>query len=170
MARIRTRTPQRRKKVWARNDEVVAGIGAAGEVFDVATDYITLAGTNHLPVGITVRGIILDLGIEVTTASTSPTAGVTLGILRAETNVSTEVPMPELQPHVDWMWWQFIHTGTAAVGHRTSTWETHGGPLRLGAQRKIEELGTHLWFAIQTSGAGLIVDARIKTSVLMLLP
>lgn len=170
MARTRTRTPQRRKKVWARNDEIADGIDAAGQVFDLASDYVTLAGTNHLPVGITIRGILLDLCLENTAVSTSTTSGVTIGIIRAETNVSTDVPMPEVQPHLDWMWWQFIGFGTSPAGTLQTTFDTLGGPMRLGAQRKIEELGTNLWFCIQTSGAGLVVDARIKTSVLMLLP
>lgn len=171
MARIRTRTnTARRKRVWARNDEVLTSIGAAGSVFDLAGDLSVVLGTNTMPMGATVRGILADLAFEVTTPSTSTAAGITIGIIRADIVVSGDVPTPETEPHADWMWYQFIHFGTAAAGTRRSTFESLGGPLRIGAQRKIEEAQTRLWCVVQTTGAALVVDGRVRTSTLLLLP
>lgn len=154
--------------MWARNDEIVTGVGAAGSVFDIGADFATTMGTNTIPVGVTVRGIMLDFGAEVTTVGPT-TSGLTLGVIALDNNVSTQVPTPEVQPHADWMWWQYISFGSSAVGSRRSTFESLGGPMRLGAQRKVQELGTRLWFVAQTTGT-LVVDCRFRTSVLLLLP
>jgi len=158
----------RRKRIWARNDEIVTGVLAAGSVFDLAGDFATEMGTNTLPVGCTVRGILLDFGIEVTTAGNT-TSGITIGVIALDQNVSTDVPTPVTQDHADWMWWQFIHTGTSAIGSRLNTFDSLGGPIRMGAQRKISELGTTLWFVAQADG-GVVVNARFRTSTLLLLP
>jgi len=168
-ARRPTRTTQRRKRTWARNDEILTGVDASGQVFDLGADFATVMGTNHLPVGVTIRGIMIDFSIQAATASTSNTAGVTMGIITLDQNVSTNVPTPVGQPQADWMWWQFIGMPDAAVGDSETTFRALGGPLRLGAQRKVEELGTHLWMVVQTDGA-FTVDVRVRSSVLMLLP
>jgi len=160
----------RRKKVWARNDEILTGVDAAGQVFDLAADFSTAMGTNTLPVGTTVRGIIVDFGLACTvSAAGGPTDGVTWGVITLDQNVSTNVPTPSVQPHADWMWWQFIGLPNAAVGDQETTFRSVGGPLRLGASRRIEELGTTLWMVWQTEGA-IEVDVRVRTSVLLLLP
>ena len=165
----RNSTGSRRKRAWARNDEILTGVDASGQVWDLAADFNTLAGTNALPVGTTVRGIMVDFSIQAATASTSNTAGVTFGVITLDQNVSSNVPTPVTQPHADWMWWQFIGMPDAAAGASETTFRALGGPLRLGASRRIEELGTHLWGVVQTDGA-YTVDIRMRTSVLLLLP
>lgn len=112
---------------------------------------------------------MVDFSIRTATASTSTTAGVTWSVITLDQNVSTNVPTPVTQPHADWMWWQFIGMPSSAVGETRSTFEAVGGPLRLGASRRVEELGTHLWMVWQTDGA-YTVDVRVRTSVLLLLP
>jgi len=165
---LRGRQTPRRKRAWARNDEIVTGIAAAGSVFDLAGDFISEMGTNTLPLGTTLRGIMLDIGLEVTTAGDT-TSGITLGVIVLDQNVSTDVPTPVTQDHADWVWWQFIHTGTSATGTRYSTFDALGGPIRMGASRRVEELGTHLWMVAQASG-GVVANARFRTSALLLLP
>lgn len=159
----------RRKRAWARSDTIMTGVDAAGQVFDLGADFATVMGTNTLPVGTTVRGIMVDFSIQAATASTSNTAGVTWGVITLDQNTSTEVPMPSLQPQADWMWWQFIGMPDAAAGDSETTFRALGGPLRLGASRRIEELGTHLWTCWQTEGA-YTVDVRLRASALLLLP
>jgi len=165
---VRRSSSNRRKRAWARNDEIITGVAAAGSVFDLAGDFASEMGTNTLPLGTTIRGILLDFGMEVTTAGDT-TSGITLGVIALDQNVSTDVPTPVTQDHADWMWWQFIHFGTAAIGTRLGTFDALGGPIRMGASRRVEELGTTLWFVAQASG-GVVVNARFRTSALMLLP
>ena len=64
---------QRRKRVWARNQAVLTDVGTAGTADDMAAGFIADMGTAHLPVGITIGGILLDITASRVVAGTDVT-------------------------------------------------------------------------------------------------
>jgi len=123
----------------------------------------------HLPVGITVAGILIDFSLVQTSARASSTDGVTLGIGVFEEETVAQVQTPAVNMHDDWMWWQWIGAPGAATGSQVSTFEAIGGPIHVRAKRRVEELGSNLWCVPQASGT-TTYDMRIRTSALMLMP
>ena len=171
MARQRTRlrtVAQRRKRVWARQDMTLSPVSPGRAQGDLGSEFSSEMGTTHLPVGSTIGGILLEWQSVQLIARASSTDHAVMGIICVDEATATETPSPVADPHADWMYRVLVPTG-AAAGTTYSTFEAMGGPVRVKAQRKCEELGSHLWLIVETVGT-TTYDFTVETSVLMLLP
>ena len=125
-------------------------------------------GTTVVPPGSTVGGILLDFGLEVTTAPTTGGAGFYIGILVTSETVPGEVESPFTDPHADWMWYQFVSLAGSAVGDRLSTFDVMGGPIRIRSKRRMEEVGQRFYLIVEPFDVEF--DARFVASSLLILP
>jgi hypothetical protein len=160
---------QRRKRVWGRDDSVATPLAGAGTAFDLLADFQTAAGILAPPPGVTVGGVLLDFNLVQTSARSSSTDGVTVGIIVTNEGTAAEVPRPTTDAHADWMWWQFIGAPGAAAGANESTFRAIGGPIRIRARRRMDELGMHLWMVVQPSGL-TTYDWSHHSSTVLLMP
>jgi len=164
-------TSTRRKRVWARQQSAALDVGTDGLAIDLATGFTAEMGTTHLPVGLTIGGIMLDFSVARVIAGTDAASSqLHFGVICVDEDVEGEVQRPLTDPHADWLWWQQISFPVVAVGTQVSTWDTAGGPLRMRARRKCEELGSHLWIVFQGYDIAPTFDIQFTSSVLMLLP
>ena len=165
------RAQVRRKRVWARRQGLVAGIGATGTVVNLGEDFSADMGTTHLPPGVTVGGVLLDLACARATAATdSASSQLQLGILVDSAATPADVPRPVDMPHADWMWDQMISFPAPTAGALTSTFDRIGGPIRVRSKRRIEEINQDLWLVLQGIDPTPTFDVRIFVSTLLLLP
>jgi len=160
--------PARRKRVWARDDNVVTPV-AAGVASDLLADYQTAAGILAPPPGVTVGGVLLDLSVVQTSARSSSTDGLAWGIIVTNEPTQAEVPRPIGEPHADWMAFGFIGAPGAATGANDTTFRSLGGPIRVASRRRMDELGMHLWLVFQLSGL-TTYDLIYRSSTLLLMP
>jgi len=89
------------------------------------------------------------------------------GIIEIAT--AAEVARPVAEPHADWMWYQSIPAPGAAAGASFSTAQALGGPIRIRARRRMDELGMRLWFVADSNGL-TAYDLLVSTSVLLIMP
>jgi hypothetical protein len=148
---------------------VITSVPAAGSAIDLLADYQTAAGILAPPPGVTVGGVLLDLSVVQTSARASSTDDLKFGIIVASEATAAQVPVPSAEPHADWMWYQSIPAPGAASGASFSTAQVLGGPIRIRARRRMDELGMHLWFAADSNGL-TTYDMLISTSVLLIMP
>jgi hypothetical protein len=161
--------PPRRKRVWARNDEVISAVPAGGTAIDLLSDFFTAYGTTNAPPGVTIGGVLLDLSVVQTNARASSTDDLKFGIIVASESTAAQVPVPSAEPHADWMWYQSIPAPGAAAGASFSTAQALGGPIRIRARRRMDELGMRLWFVADSNGL-TAYDLLVSTSVLLIMP
>jgi len=160
---------QRRKRVWARNTTAIDGGVAAGVASDLLAGFQTAAGLLAPPPGVTIGGILLDYTIVQTNARAAAEDGLFVGIIVTSEPTQLEVPRPIGEPHADWMWYQYIPAPGAAAGASVSTAVTLGGPLRLRAKRRMDEIGMHLWLVAQPQGL-TTYDTQFVSSTLLMMP
>ena len=147
------------------------GITQTGTASEMDSGFIADMGTAHLPPGATIGGILLDYTATRATAGTDPaTSQLQLGIICQDETVSGEVERPLDDPHADWMWQQQISFPAVAVDTTVSTFDSLGGPIRIRAKRRCEELGMHLWLVSQGWDIAPTFDLAIFSSVLLILP
>ncbi len=70
----------------------------------------------------------------------------------------------------DWMWWQEIQFPAVAAGTSVSTFAAMGGPLRIRAKRRCEELGQKLYIVLQGTDIAPTYNFGYQSSVLMIMP
>lgn len=163
------RRAPRRGRVWARDFTSFSPIAAAGSARDLINTYFTAYGTTNAPPGSTVGGIMLDFVLVQTNARAASEDHVTLGIIVTNEVTAAEVPRPDTEPHADWLWWQQLPAPGAAAGASYSTAQVLGGPIRIRAKRRIQELGQHLWLVAVPTGL-TTYSMTTATSTLMLMP
>jgi len=160
----------RRKRVWARDFSELNAITDAGTAVQLSTDFETAMGTAHLPVGLTIGGIMLDFVASRVAAGADPESFLQIGVICTDEDTAAQVPRPLTDQHADWMWWQMIGFPAPGADSVTSTFQAMGGPLRVRSKRKCTELGTDLWLVAQASDAVGTYDFLVNASTLMLLP
>ncbi len=166
-------TRARRSRVWARQDRVLTGVGQTGTAQDLALGFQLDAGynTTHLPVGVTIGGILLDFTASRVTAGTNVTTSqLMIAIICVDESDPTDVERPLDHPHADWMWYQTVSFPAVAAGTSVSTFQSIGGPLRIRARRKCQELGSHLFIVAQGFDIAPTFDFSYTSSVLLMLP
>jgi len=104
-----------------------------------------------------------------TNARAAAEDGLFVGIIVPSEPTQLEVPRPIGEPHADWMWYQYIPAPGAAAGASVSTAVTLGGPLRLRAKRRMDEIGMHLWLVAQPQGL-TAYDTQFVSSTLLMMP
>lgn len=165
-----TRTMPRRKRSWARDEVDLSAITEAGIATDLAAAWVADYGTNSLPPGITVGGVLLDLAVTRQGASVVENAGLHMGIIATNETTEAQVPRPLTDLHADWMWWEMIALPSLNDDVVTSSWETRGGPISIKARRRLDEIGMRLWVVFQASNASGDYSVRYTSSALMILP
>lgn len=161
----------RRKRVWARDQTFTAGVDQTGTAIALGTSFQASMGTAHLPPGITIGGILMDLTAERATAATDAAASqLQVGIIVADEPTAAEVPRPLDEPNADWMWQQMIGFPAPTAGALTSTFDRIGGPIRIRAKRRAEEVNQDLYLVFQGYDVAPTFDIQVFTSVLLLLP
>jgi len=158
----------RRRRVWARDSDTLTPV-AAGVTSDLLADYKTAAGITANPPGVTVGGILLDMGIVQTASRAASTDGIKIGIICVNEATAAEVARPVADAHADWMWYQWIPAPGAATGAQNSTFVSLGGPIHIRSRRRMDELGMNLFFVAQLVGT-TTYDMTLETSTLLLLP
>jgi len=141
----------------------------AGVATDLAAAWVADYGTNSLPPGITVGGVLLDIAVQRSGATVVDNAGLHVGIIATNETVEAQVPRPLTDLHADWLWWQMIDLAPSDDA-RTATWEVMGGPLRIRAKRRLDEIGMRLWVVFQASNASGDYNIRYTSSTLLILP
>lgn len=127
-------------------------------------------GTNSLPPGITVGGVLLDLAATRQGASVVENTGLHVGIIATNEVTEAQVPRPLTDLHADWMWWGMISFPSLNDDVVTSSWDVRGGPLQIRAKRRLDEIGMRLWVVFQASNASGDYSVRYTSSTLMILP
>ncbi len=147
-------------------------------VHDMCEDFCARYGTNTLPPGVTIGGVMLDARVTIRNAAglTNGSAAV-LGILVVDDVPATnaEVPSPQENPHADWMYFQpllptIIPGPNVAADVRIGA--SGGGmeSVRVRSMRKIEEVGQTLVWSIGSNQAADTLDVFVATSTLLILP
>jgi hypothetical protein len=165
---VARRAPQRRKRVWARDDSTLT-LSAAGGANDLLADFAAAYGTTNAPPGTTIGGILLDFSFVQTSARAASEDGATIGIIVSSEATPAEVARPVGEPHADWMWYQFLGAPGAATAAGYSTASVMGGPLRIRSRRRMDELGMHLWLVGQTVGL-TSYTLTYRASTLLIMP
>jgi len=170
MARARTRrfsgSPgARRRRVWARSSVLLSGITAAAPAITQVLDiYEAAAKLARVEGGTTVGAVKLfvDLG---RTAGATLNSGVFCGLQVAGRGSDADDINPAdlglvAEGHQDWMFWawQGLFQQPATVFYDVKS------------QRKIQEVGETLWFAVGTPIAADTFSVRVTASTLLLLP
>jgi len=169
--RTRRTSVVRRKRSWARIQVASAGVGQDGIALDLGAGFSAEMGTLHLPVGVTIGGILLDAVFRRADAATDPaTSQLQFGVIVAQEPDQAEVPRPLTEPHADWMWTQMVGFPASSAGELVSTFQVLGGPIRIRSRRKAEELGEHLWLVLQGYDIAPTFDVQVFASVLLILP
>jgi len=121
---------------------------------------------------VTVGGILLDYGItQETEAGAASTDALFMGIKVVQEATLTTVDGPLAEQHQDWMWYQmFLGSTTGATDAlRYTSADTLGGPLRIRAKRRMDEIGMRLVICFEAVGASTY-SVRISSSVLLIMP
>jgi hypothetical protein len=173
MARNRPRIVRaqsaRRKRVWAR-ENFVATPSNAGDLTDLLGDYKTRRGITSIEPGCTVGGVLLDFQVVQTNGRAAPGDGFNLGVIVEHSDPAAGVPMPATTAglHADWMWMQWIGSPGLAADSSTGTFEVLGGPIRIRAMRRMDEVGMNLFLALQSTGlTAYRVTGTVSTLLLM---
>lgn len=161
----------RRKRVWARVQEASLGVDQTGAVINLGAGFQADMGTTHLPPGITIGGILLDMAFERATAATdAATSQLQIGVGVFDEPTPAEVPRPLDEPHADWMWQQMIAFPAPTAGALTSTFDRLGGPIRIRAKRRAEEINQDLYLVLQGYDIAPTFNVQVFASALLLLP
>jgi hypothetical protein len=170
MSRSTRRSPVvRRKRSWARSDESYTALAAAtNQVTDLCADWASAYGTNTAPPGTTVGGVLLDFSLRNNAARTAATDGVYLGLIVTNETSSTEIPDPFGDATADWIWRQWIPAALAS-GEGFDTATALGGPIRIRAKRRMDEIGMRLWLRMSPIGT-TAYSGRLAASTLLILP
>lgn len=138
---------------------------------DLGAGFAADMGTTHLPPGVTIGGVLLDMAFSRAAAATDPaTSQLQVGVLVDAAPAPADVPRPLDQPHADWMWQQMIAFPSPSVGANTSTFDRLGGPIRIKARRRCEEINQDLFLVLQGYDIAPTFNVQIFASVLLLLP
>jgi len=170
MARARSRRfvaagSARRRRVWARTSFQLTGVDPAPltDVTDMLDHFVT-ASLGRVQVGSTIGAVKLQLGV-VRATGTAPNPGVIWGLKVASRTVDPD----DLNPadftsaagaHSDWMMWAFCGP-TGLTGHLA---------YDIKSQRKLQEVGDTLWFAVTGNAGTDTYDVKVTASTLLLLP
>lgn len=161
----------RRKRVWARLQEASLGVDQTGSVVDLGAGFAADMGTTHLPPGVTVGGVLLDFAFARATAATDDaTSQLQVGVIVDTAPAPADVPRPLDLPHADWMWQQMIAFPAPTAGALTSTFDRLGGPIRIKARRRVEEINQDLFLVLQGYDIAPTFNVQVFASVLLLLP
>lgn len=161
----------RRKRVWARVQEASLGVTQDGAVINLGAGFQADMGTTHLPPGITIGGLLLDMSFERATAATdAATSQLQIGVIVADEPTAAEVPRPLTEPHADWMWQQMIAFPSPTAGALTSTFDRIGGPIRIRSKRRAEEINQDLYLVMQGYDIAPTFNVNVFASALLLLP
>ena len=173
---LRTRRPaptQRRRRVWARDQD--ASTEAAGSVhaFQPLLTFQTALGSDLL--GCTVGRIRLTLGVRTLAGTANTGGGSFYGLLVGPDTLDVAADFgPRSFPHLDWMWWTFIPSPSGhqvGVAGEEPAFDTYFFDVK--SMRKMEELGETLWFAKETTavlGTAQTIEHSLGISTLLLLP
>ena len=147
-------------------------------VHDMCEDFCARYGTNTLPPGVTVGGVMIDARVVFQNAAgLTNSTGAALGILVVDDVPATnaEIPGPLENQHADWMYYQpllptLVPSGVTRADVRIGA--SGGGmeSVRVRSQRKIQEVGQALFWSIQSNNAADTMDVTVYTSTLLLLP
>jgi len=121
---------------------------------------------------VTVGGILLDYHIlQATEAGGADTDALVMGIRVSQEATLSAIDGPLAEQHQDWMWYQTFGGSASGVtdGIRYSTADSLGGPLRIRAKRRMDEIGMKLTLTFEAVGASTY-SARIVSSVLLIMP
>jgi len=173
MATRRTTTTRRsaptRKRIWARRNFSDAALSTTVETFDLLSDFTGELGITATLPGTTVGGIMLDYSItqEVTRAASTDALFMGIRVFQEATLSSVDGPLAE--QHDDWLWYQMISFPNVTAGLTSSTSDVLGGPLRIRAKRRMDEMGMRLGLVFEAIGS-TTYSCRISSSTLLLLP
>lgn len=136
---------------------------------DLCADWASAYGTNTAPPGTTIGGVLLDFNLVQLAARAADTDGVYLGLLVTNEATASEIPDPFADSTADWMWRQWIPCPGAADGDEYSTATALGGPIRIRAKRRMDEIGMRLWLRMSPIGTTTYAG-RLAASTLLILP
>jgi len=155
----------RRRRVWARHSSQFAVVDPTplASVVDLL-DLFAAAALGRASVGTTIGAVKLQLGV-VRNTGTAPNPGVLWGL---QVGPRTMDPA-DLDPgdftgaagaHADWMMWTFCGP-TGLTGHQA---------YDIKSQRKMDEVGQTLWFAVAGNSGTDTFNVKVTASTLLLLP
>lgn len=166
------RRAPRRSRVWARRYVTMAPPAGTGTAVDLLADWKAAWGIQANQPGITVGGIMLDIGQVQTNARASSTDGAFVGIGVFDESNPAEVDRPNdplTGMHSNWMWYQWLPVPGGTAGSTVSTFSAQAGPIRIRSKRKMQEINERLWLVVQPIGL-TVVDYTFMSSVLLLQP
>jgi len=139
------------------------------EAFDLLSDFTGELGITATLPGTTIGGIMLDYSITQEVTRNASTDALFMGIMITQEATLSTVDGPLAEQHHDWMWYEMISFPGTTAGTSVGTASTLGGPLRIRAKRRMDELGMGLTLVFEAVGA-TTYSARISSSTLLLLP
>lgn len=161
--RTAPRQMPRRRLVWSRS--IKSESAATSGAYDLLEDFRLATQYGAQPLGTTitrVRGALVLSSPSVTT----PT-GITWGlVVEDRAALSTEIPKPQAERHVDWMAWSPV----PFVGPSGITGTVLSAPFDVKAQRRLDEVGQTLWLAWDQQSATTTWTVTFFLSVLLRLP
>jgi len=171
-ARRRAPQAQRRKRIWARRNFSDASLATTPEAFDLLSDFTGELGITAIPPGLTIGGILLDYQIrQETEASGANTDALFMGIRVIQEATLSAVDGPLAEQHHDWMWYQMFNGSASGATDKLthSSADALGGPLRIRARRRMDEIGMRLAIVFEAIGSSTY-SVRISSSVLVIMP
>jgi len=139
------------------------------EAFDLLSDFTGELGITATLPGTTIGGILLDYSITQEDTRAASTDALFMGIRVVQEATLSTVDGPLTEQHADWLWYEMISFTAPTAGLSQGTTTSLGGPLRIRAKRRMDEMGMRLAIVFEAVGT-TTYSARISSSTLLLLP
>jgi len=158
-----------RKRVWARRNFSDAALSTTVESFNLLSDFTGELGITATPPGVTVGGLLLDYSITQEDTRAASTDALFMGIRVAQEATLSTIDGPLAEQHADWLWYEMVSFSAPTAGLSVGTVASLGGPLRIRAKRRMDEIGMTLVIVFEAVGT-TTYSARISSSTLLIMP